>query len=249
MFAIGFLSTLSSQNQGSPLQSLLPPAKTLPVIVFSVPTLRDNNGFFSILLGANLSKMYLYLDGPAPPAERFQSLCDLVSTSSQAWYYIRCRMSNDVWPSFAVFFNLYLWLQVEILKYGQHILKFDNNSHCEVRIAEMPLKVRTGQMKGTCLSSICSDQLNAEDFNLEKCSTTLLFIFLWLIAWIQLQKHVRITYSRKVWIYAEYKVDFWVYHGHYLVNAWWPWCSPQQRQASADPQQQGLQVAGLANLC
>lgn len=36
-------------------------------------------------------------------------------------------------------------------------------------------------MKELYLSSICSDQLNAQNLNLEKCSTTLLVIFPWFI--------------------------------------------------------------------
>uniref|UniRef100_A0A0A8YE08 Uncharacterized protein n=1 Tax=Arundo donax TaxID=35708 RepID=A0A0A8YE08_ARUDO len=39
------------------------------------------------------------------------------------------------------------------------------------------------------LSSICSDQLNAEDFNLEKAGATLLFIFLWFITRQMLGDH------------------------------------------------------------
>jgi hypothetical protein len=39
---------------------------------------------FERVLAMNLKTMYLYLNGLAPPAEGFQSLCDLVSTSSQA---------------------------------------------------------------------------------------------------------------------------------------------------------------------
>jgi hypothetical protein len=92
-------------------------------------------------LAINLNKlMYLYLNGLAPPAERFQGLCDLVSTSSQARYYVWCRMRNDVGLSLLVFFNLYLWLHVDSLNYGHQIhnipaLQFDSNLHREARIA------------------------------------------------------------------------------------------------------------------
>jgi len=98
-------------------------------------------------------------------------------------------MRDDVRLSLLVFFNLYLWLHVDNLNYGHQIhntnttvVQFDNNSHCEVRIAEKPWEIQTCQnMKEACLSSICSDQLNAEDLDLEKGGTTLLFIFLWSI--------------------------------------------------------------------
>jgi hypothetical protein len=59
----------------------------------------------------NVRKYYLYWNGLAPPTEWFQSLCYLVSTSSQARYYVRCGMRNDVWPRFPVFFYLYFGLQ------------------------------------------------------------------------------------------------------------------------------------------
>jgi hypothetical protein len=59
----------------------------------------------------NVKKHYLYWNGLAPPTEWFQSLCYLVSTSSQARYYVRWGMRNDVWPRFPVFFYLYFGLQ------------------------------------------------------------------------------------------------------------------------------------------
>ena len=72
-------------------------------------------------LAINLKELYLYLNGLAPPAERFQSLCNLVSTSSQARYYVWCRMCDDVRLSLLVFFNLYLGLHVDTLNYCQQI--------------------------------------------------------------------------------------------------------------------------------
>lgn len=43
--------------------------------------------------------------------------------------------------------------------------------------------------------------------------------------------------------------DEWKVHcNNHLINAWKPWCSLQQTQVSADPQQQGLQVVGPTNL-
>jgi hypothetical protein len=68
------------------------------------------------VLPVYLKGVYLYLNGLAPPTERFQSLGDLVSTSSQARYYVRCRMRDDVRLSLLVFFNLYLWLHGDIFK-------------------------------------------------------------------------------------------------------------------------------------
>ena len=53
-----------------------------------------------------------------------------------------------------------------------------------IAICIVKLELREGtcqNMKEACLSSICSDQLNAEDLDLEKGGTTLLFIFLWRI--------------------------------------------------------------------
>lgn len=106
-------------------------------------------------------------------------------------------------------------------------------------------------MKEACLSSIRSDQLDAEDLDLEKGGTTLLCIFLWRVT-CQERPAVRIACSRRMQTSAEYKVAGLVLiHSQqlYLIYAWQPWCSPQQRQASAGPRRQGLQVAGPASLC
>jgi hypothetical protein len=53
-------------------------------------------------------------------------------------------------------------------------------------------------MEEACLSSICSDQLDAEDLDLEKSGTTLLFVLLWFITYNDFQKH-----DSKHWVWQQ----------------------------------------------